>query len=361
MTELFVNPEGMTALYNQLHRLDIDAATTLDHVNRWCDLRFYGEGIIFKYFGPHDQAYGDVTGKLETAAFLASGLRSRVNLAQNIYARIDAQAARNLDGAYPGAGPMTGAGTVSVERPDVRSPHVRFADVREPTSRLHTPEWISGSTTYQLDVLTGLLSPSAWIRAACQEALHFDPFEPWLKAVTGDWSDYHACSVVWGQVAAASSDMSDNVMRVAQDLPSVWRGNAADGLGSFLSAFSAALGDLSRECSFYAARYGEAAQAAQEFFAAVSKPVGDLLDAVIYAAIAAAVGTASVETVVGGIIGYGVAAFYVARAIEIYYVVQGAFDAFEAWVSLSAGTLDAYHSDRSWSMPQLSNVADIDT
>lgn len=359
MTDLFVDLEEMTGLYNQLHRLDFDATTTLEHVKRWCDLEFYREGIIFTYFSPHDQAYGDITAKLEGAAVLASSLRSRVNLAQNLYSHMDAQTAKNLDAVYPGTDNASHTTAAAMQGPHAAAQHASFRDVREPTVRLHTPEWITASTTYQLDVLTGLLSPSAWIRAGCQEALQFDPFQPWLQAVTGDWSGYNACSVVWGQVAAATSDMSENLLRTAQDLPTAWRGNAADGLRSFLAVFAAALNDLSDECSFYSARCREAAYAAQDFFAAVSKPVGDLLDAVIYAAIAAALGTATIETVIGGVIGYAVAAYWIARAIEIWYIVQGAYDAFQAWVSLSAGVLDTYHSNQNWSLPELSHVADL--
>jgi hypothetical protein len=358
MTELFVDPAGLTELYNLLYRVEMDATAALNHVKAHCDLQFYREGIIFHYIGPHEHAYGDITTKLDGTAQLASGLRTRVNLMQNLYTHVDHEAAQRVDAAYRGSHLAVAMDVVvAQQRPDLAANHGAFRDLSEPEMRLRTPQWAADSTTYELDVLTGLLSPSAWIRAACQEVFHLDPFQPWVKAVSGDWSGYYACSVVWAQVGQVAGDLSGNLLRAVQDLPIVWRGNTADALQAFLVEFASALTELSGECYFYSERYRERANAAQEFFTAVSKPVSDFLDVIIYAAVASAIGTAAIETVIGGVIGYAAAAYWIARAIEIYYIVEGAYDSFEAWVSLSAGTLDLYHSNLNWSLPQLSTVA----
>jgi hypothetical protein len=77
-------------------------------------------------------------------------------------------------------------------------------------------------------------------------------------------------------------------------------------------------------CLFSGGHYRDAARSITEYFDAGGDLVTDLIDALVYARTAAAVGIATIETVIGGVIGYSVPAFHAAKAIEVHCKIEGA-------------------------------------
>ncbi|MGW3891460.1 hypothetical protein ACWD69_22470 [Micromonospora chokoriensis] len=70
----------------------------------------------------------------------------------------------------------------------------------------------------------------------------------------------------------------------------------------------------------YAELYTKAAEAAKHLFDVVSGLITKLIDVLIVVNLASAVGTATIETGIGPVVGYGVAAYYAWQAYDLYLI-----------------------------------------
>jgi uncharacterized protein YukE len=163
---------------------------------------------------------------------------------------------------------------------------------------------------WSINPLADLISPAAWLRQISIWVFNFDPFEGWTEQFSGDWKAYVHCGVALGHVGFAVNETGRDLVRGAKDVPAVWRGNAAEAEQDFQLALGGAAMELQTACTQYAQLYMQAAEAVKSLFDVVSGLISDLLDVLIIINAAAAIGTASIETVVGPIAGYGVAAYY---------------------------------------------------
>jgi hypothetical protein len=351
MVEIYVDPDGMNGLYNQVQRATQDARAAQDQIAKYGDIPFYAEGIIFLLFGPHRQAHELIAGTIDTMAGRLSALGTAVNETQLILAGADTQIRQSFDNHFAGV-PATEVvqNAINGMRPNAPIGGTPFNDVAEPSIHLQPPAWVAEDPSWHINYLWDALSVASWVRQLSIWLFHEDPFERWLSMLSGDWSAYYRCAVLWQQISGCSYDIGSNLLTAARDTPTVWRGNAATAAEDDLVGKTTVLDQLSDACLFYAARYRDAAHGAIECFDTVSDLVTDLIDALVYAQIAAAVGTASIETVIGGVIGYSVAAFYAARAIELYYEVEGAINTLKTTVSALAAAMDAYNAAQKWQM-----------
>jgi hypothetical protein len=337
-----VDPPGLSGLYNQLVRASGDAADTLAYTAKHCDLDFLEEGYIFMLAGPHARAYESVTQALRRLQELARSAGTQVNLAQLAYARSDAAASARLDGAYTGAGdPAQLRGILAHGRPDLQPARSAFADVIEPVGLLVPPNYATAIETYQLNALADLVSPSAWLRQVCVWLFDYDPFEGWVKAISGDWEAYEHCAASWPKIGNAAAAVGRNLVAGAADVSTVWRGNAAEAEQEFQLALGSAAMALDAVCGRYARLYQEAADAAKVLFSSVGGLIGQFLDALIIINAAAVVGTATIETVVGPIAGYGVAAYYIWQAYDLYKRISTTYQTAEITIKGIAGSIAA--------------------
>jgi hypothetical protein len=340
MAGFHVDLHGLTDAYNLLVRAHGDATDTLAYTVKHCELDFDEEGLIFYLAGPHAEAYKSVTTALKQLGELSRGAGIQINLAQLAYARVDASAAARLDGTYPGASdPITLRGTLASNRGDLDRTHAPFSDVTEPTSHLIPPSYATEIQTYQLNPLTDLLSPTAWIRQVCVKLFSYDPFQGWAKLVSGDWDAYYHCAATWGHIGGAAQDIGRNLISGAQDVTTVWTGNAAEAEQEFQISLGSAAMKIQPACYEYARLYREAAEAAKQLFTTVTGLLGQLIDILIIINAAAAVGTATIETGVGPVVGYGVAAYYAWQAYELYKEISSFYQIAEMTVKGIAGSV----------------------
>jgi hypothetical protein len=227
------------------------------------------------------------------------------------------------------------------------------ADVVEPQRHLIAPALITESTSYEFDVVTGLLSPAAWVRLAGQKLFHMDPFQFLLTPITGAWGTYQLCAVAWGHAESASGDMASNLFRVAKELPLVWRGNAASALQVVLVLYAEAFDRLAAELMYYRQAFWETGEAARLFFEGLSPLLEMFLDSLIIAAIAAELGAATFETVVGAIAGGAVAVFYLHKAYQVYQTAVDELGKFQSKINLLAAGQAAFRAHQTWRMPRL--------
>jgi hypothetical protein len=317
--EFYVDVDGLNGLYNALVRASGDAADALAFTRRHCDLNFAQVGLIMRLISPHYHAYHEMTGALERLRDLSQGAGTQVNLAQRDYARSDQSAARRLDAGYPGATDPAGLrGTFSPGRPDLRGVHTAFADVAQPTRHLGNPEYAIGTELWSIDPLADLISPAAWLRQVSIWVFGHDPLEGWANQFSGDWKAYVHCGIAMGAAGAAAGDIGRNLVNGAGDVPSVWRGNAAEGEQQFQLALGSAALALQQVGGQFDLLYQQAAQAVKKLYDVVSGLISDLLDVLLVINVAAAAGTATIETGVGAVAGYGIAAYYTWQAYDLY-------------------------------------------
>ncbi|MEO3748960.1 hypothetical protein [Plantactinospora sp. B5E13] len=321
MTGFYVDPTGLNGLYNLLWRASGDARDALDYTRRNCDLNLVEVGLLMNMVGPHRQAYQQVTNGLQEFVNLTQGAATQVNLAQRMYATSDAAATARLDQTYPGAKDPGGLGGALAERrPDLwpSAPRSLFSDVAEPGQQLGAPNYASGIEEFQINLLSDLVSPSAWARQVSTWLFGVDPFEGWGKLVAGDWESYTYCGAAWRAVGDAMLDVSRNLTTGAADVSEVWRGNAAEAEQEFQLVLGGAAMTAHGVLDRYADLYAQVSEAAKNLFAALTNLLGKLLDALIMVCVAGAVGTATIKTGIGAVAGYGAAAYYAWQAYDLY-------------------------------------------
>ncbi|MFE9206221.1 hypothetical protein [Micromonospora sp. NPDC007230] len=344
MSGFYVDPAGMNGLYNLLHRASEDAADILGYTTRHCDLTFDQEGLLFMLAGPHHMAYRRMTEGLERLKTLTQGAATQVNLAQREYATSDTSAAAHLDKSYPGArDPSSLRGTLAgPSRPDLwpTTSRAAFADTAEPTARLVPPNYATGIEMFQINPLADLVSPAAWLRQVSVWLFGEDPFEGWGKAFSGDWDSYVHCAAAWRIIGNALDDLGRNLITGAADVPEVWRGNAAEAEQEYQLSLASAARALHPVCDQYADLYTRAAEAAKQLYSVVTGLISKLIDVLIVINVASAVGTATIETGVGAVVGYGVAAYYAWQAYDLYNEISTFYGNAEATFKGIAGSIE---------------------
>ncbi|MEU8374733.1 hypothetical protein AB0C22_16635 [Micromonospora sp. NPDC048894] len=342
--DFFVAPAGLNGLYNLLHRASEDAADAHGYTARHCDLTFDQRGLLLMLAGPHRTAYRRMTEGLERLKTLTAGAATQVNLAQREYAASDASAAARLDQGYPGArDPARLRGTLAGPvRPDLwpTVPRVSFADVAEPAARLVAPNYATGIEMFQLNPLADLISPAAWLRQVSVWLFGEDPFEGWGQAFSGDWDAYVRCAAAWRIIGDAMDDLGRNLINGAADVPTVWRGNAAEAEQEYQLSLGIAAQALHPVCDQYADLYTRAAEAAKQLYSVVTGLISKLIDVLIIVNAASAVGTATIETGVGPVLGYGVAAYYAWQAYDLYNEISTFYGNAEATFKGIAGSIE---------------------
>jgi sensor histidine kinase regulating citrate/malate metabolism len=91
----------------------------------------------------------------------------------------------------------------------------------------------------------------------------------------------------------------------------------------------------------YGKLYAQAAEAAKQLYSVVTGLISKLLDVLIMVNLASAAGTATIETGIGALAGYGVAAYYAWQAYDLYKEISTFYSNAEATFKGIAGTIAA--------------------
>ncbi len=346
MSDFYVDAGGLNGLYNQFVRASGDASDTLSYTRQHCDLPAVSEGFLMMVIGPHHEAYKKLTAALTTLADITRSASTQVNAAQNDYARTDQQAAAQLDASYPGAkNPGEVGGMLARGRPDLQGYRSGFADVAEPAGNLKNPEYAIGIEMWTINPLADLISPAAWLRQISIWLFSYDPLEGWASDISGDWKAYTHCAMAMGHIGGAAGDIGSNLIAGAQDVPSVWRGKAAEAEQEFQLALGLAASGLNDACGQYHKLYMQAAEAVKSLFDVTAGLISDLIDLLIIINVAAAAGTALIETGVGAVAGYGVAAYYTWQAYDLYKEISTFYGNCEDLLKVIAGSINTVKAD----------------
>lgn len=186
-----------------------------------------------------------------------------------------------------------------------------FVDGVEPTSYLKAigePEEPRDPLTVFQEALDNL-DPGAWVLKAINAICGYNPVEQAFEKLGGNWVAYGKCATMYRNLGQFFEAVGWNLKFGNDSLDGWWSGQAADAAWIHFD-------DLAQRCIAHkdvlnrmADQYDIAKNSAYHFAIAGGPIAAAIIDAAIVAAVAAAAGTATSETGVGAIIGYGVAGF----------------------------------------------------
>lgn len=204
--------------------------------------------------------------------------------------------------------------------------------------------------------LFNYLSPSAWVNDIIAKTTGVDIFGYATDTFTGEWDALYKFGDALSNLAQCLQQIGMDIQRGMLNLDQTWDGNAADSAYMYFSNLAAAVSGQQAALNQAADGYHRAAKGAWE----LSSQLGNILQAVadkaILIGVSAAIGTATAETGVGAILGYGMAAYQVVELLELVNkastiintagsVIMAAFgggmDAFSQGIDLSAVPLPA--------------------
>ncbi|MBB4747788.1 hypothetical protein [Actinoplanes lobatus] len=339
--ELFVDVAGVNSIYNQLQRAGDSADDALSYVKQHCDFGINAQGWLMLFARPHEKAYEQMTTALSRIQELSRSAATQVNMAQVEYSQTDLEAAAALDGSYPGAAdPNVLANSITQERLQLPASHESFSDVGNPADHLVAPK-DANAEFWSINPLADLISPFAWLRQAAIWVFNHDPFEYWTEKFSGDWPSYIEAGVAMRKAGEAAGAIGDNLAAGAVAVPSVWRGNAAEGFQDYELRLATGARSLQETGNRLGDLYNQAADAVKNIYDVVAGLMMKLLDILLMISVGLAAGTATFYTFAGAVVGFSVALSYAVYAWQVYDKIAKVYGDGEAIIKAIAAAIDA--------------------
>ncbi|MGX7672588.1 hypothetical protein [Plantactinospora sp. DSM 117369] len=263
-----------------------------------------------------------------------------VSRAAKQYGDTDQQQAQRLDGMLDGLGGNAARYFQNAPRP--RGGNALFTTRQTAEGRLTRNEpHTQVDYKYKYNAMTDSVSITGNIRGLVHQLFGYDIFEFVLKRASGDWDGLVEAADTMDKCAAAMDILGDNLVWFAHDVPAIWTGNAADRARDHLVVLGRAVSERSAQYQHVARTYRELARQAWEIFDALGVALSTLIDKLIEITVKVAAGTATITTVVGGIIGYGAAAYSAKQATQLAYQTGKLLANLENVVKVGKGALAA--------------------
>ncbi|MFT4259965.1 hypothetical protein [Microbacterium sp.] len=248
-----------------------------------------------------------------------------------------------LDREYPDAGtspgPTTPAGDASSG-----SVHNAVDELTPPATEVPEDLVATILTTDWLSPLSALAQVLDWI-------FDWDYLDVIAKNFSGDWNKLYEVSDALKHLGAYTRVQGDNVRHEMAVTAGSWSGEAATAANVFFTDMADNLRDAGTKIAELGPEFEAVSRGMISTASLVSDVFAKILDAALVAAICIAAGTVSIETIVGGILGYlcggieiGYALWLAKSAYDTVQSVLTFFDALGAAVgvlgSLLAGGTD---------------------
>ena len=196
-----------------------------------------------------------------------------------------------------------------------------FDDVADPLGHLKDPdehtESILGEPFSNPAAVLEWLSPSHIISEFVTMVTGYDVFEEAAKLFSGDWEQVWRAAGAFRNLGDALQEIGINVSHGNVELDSSWNGNAADAAYLYFADLSSAISSQQIALSQLAASYERAAEGTYRISETVSTIMKDIMDAAMIGAVAASAGTATIESGVGFVTGWGIAAYEAYKIAEL--------------------------------------------
>lgn len=196
-----------------------------------------------------------------------------------------------------------------------------FNDVAEPASQLRAPaertESILGQPFSNPASVLDWMSPSHIVNEFVKQVVGYDIFGEASKLFSGDWELVWQAAGAYRNLANAMQDIGVNVSHGNVELDYCWHGNAGDAAFMYFADLSATISAQQISLNALADSYEKAAEGTYRIGETVSGIMKDIMDAAMIGVVAASAGTATIETGVGFVTGWGVAAYEAYKIAEM--------------------------------------------
>jgi uncharacterized protein YukE len=196
-----------------------------------------------------------------------------------------------------------------------------FNDIAEPVARLQDPaertQEILGQPFSNPGSILDWTSPTHIVNEFVRQVVGYDIFGEAAKVFAGDWELVWQAAGAYRNLAEAMQDIGINVSSGNVELDASWNGNASDAAYRYFADLSAAISSQQLALNELAAAYEKAAEGTCRIADTVANIMKDIFDAALVGAVAASAGTATIETGVGFVTGWGIAAYEAYKIAEL--------------------------------------------
>lgn len=338
-----IDPARLTAHANAMTTDAESTATaksyTTDHMTlQFIDTSFVYSKALFAANETVEALNGYLTALNTALTTSATELKGAATRSLEIDDTIEA----DLDRQYPDSGvkgPTTPAGDASSG-----SPHNAVDELKAPATE--APEDLVATI-----LTTDWLSPSTVLAQVLDWIFDWNYLDVISKNFSGDWNKlYEVCDSL-KKVGAYTGVQGDNVRYEMAVTAGSWHGEAATAANVFFTDLADNLREAGTRIAELGPQFEMVSRGMISTAALVSGIFAQILDAALVAAICIAAGTVSIETIIGGILGYlcggieiGYALWLAKSAYDMVQDVITFFDALNASVgvvsSLLAGGAD---------------------
>ncbi|MEV4708809.1 WXG100 family type VII secretion target [Actinoplanes sp. NPDC049316] len=195
-----------------------------------------------------------------------------------------------------------------------------FADVEDPTGRLTDPaartESILGAPFANPGSVMDWLSPTHIVNEFVKQLTGYDAFGEAAKVFAGDWEAVWKAAGAFSNLAAALQDIGINMSHGNLELDQAWDGRAAEAAYAYFTDLASAISSQQLVLYKLSEAYQKAAEGTYRQAEVYSGLMKDAYDAALVAALAASAGTATIETGIGAVTGYAIAAYETYKLLE---------------------------------------------
>lgn len=189
------------------------------------------------------------------------------------------------------------------------------------------------------------LSPSHHVGQFVKLVTGYDIFGEAAKVFAGDWESVWAAAGAFANLADAYQAIGMNVAAGNIDLDRSWDGRAGDAAYVYFKNMASSISSQQHGLHELARLYWKAAEGTWRQAELVSGILKDIGDAAIIALIAASAGTATAETGVGAVVGWGVAAAEAANILRLVNRAKAIMSTASNSMNLLLGEIQAVIGD----------------
>ncbi|MBB5866656.1 hypothetical protein F4553_000035 [Allocatelliglobosispora scoriae] len=306
---LRVDTARLELLAKQLDDLGEVACLARGYAHRHGDMSWYDRGALHTLMQPHAEVLAVVEGSLTRLDrfFLdsADGMRA----AARYYTRTDTAAAERFDRRLPG--------------PVQVGPHEPLiyptGSLEDPAAALSDPGQLPDDVMHgniDLAVLAGYLSLTNDLNMIAASVTGVDVLDHVSQLLVGDWQKFGTWAVALTRLADCLDEVDLHLAADARQTHAGWEGTAGDAAAVYFAHAGTAIRAQAATLRDLAAAYRGISFATNLAQRQLNGLIGSLVDRLIIIGIASAAGTALIETGVGAVAGYSIAALQVIAFLE---------------------------------------------
>jgi hypothetical protein len=161
------------------------------------------------------------------------------------------------------------------------------------------------------------VSPSAWVNDLIASVTGVDIFGKATDFISGEWDALWKFGDAMINLAQCMQEMGIEIQKSTFDLDGSWDGNAGDAAFTYFTALATAISGQQTALRTAGNGYHQAARGAWQLSSQLGNLLQNIADKGILLGISCLAGTATMETGIGAVAGYGMAAYQAAQIVSL--------------------------------------------